>query len=82
MVDEAGRRQDSAYAYLRPVMGPDGVPSLQLQMDNPVLARSFACTNCCLKPKHIMPVAGAPTDHERPQAGCDGAVIQAPLVPA
>jgi hypothetical protein len=24
-VDDAGRRQDSAYAYLRPVMGPGGV---------------------------------------------------------
>jgi hypothetical protein len=32
MVDEAGRRQDSAYAYLRPVMGPGGALSLLFQM--------------------------------------------------
>jgi hypothetical protein len=28
MVDEAGRRYDAAYAYLRPVMGSNGVPLL------------------------------------------------------
>jgi hypothetical protein len=32
MVDKAGRRHDSAYAYLRPVMSPGGVPSLQFLM--------------------------------------------------
>jgi hypothetical protein len=37
MVDEAGRRQDSAYAYLRPVMGPGGEPLLLLQLANPML---------------------------------------------
>jgi hypothetical protein len=37
MVDEAGRRYDSAYAYLRPVMGPGGVPSLVSQQGGSLL---------------------------------------------
>jgi hypothetical protein len=41
MVDEAGRRYDSAYAYLRPVMGPAGVPLLLLPLANPLLGRSL-----------------------------------------
>jgi hypothetical protein len=43
MVDEAGRRQDSAYAYLRPVMGPGGVPSLLFHTSGPVLAYELYC---------------------------------------
>jgi hypothetical protein len=58
LVDEVGRRQDSAYAYLRPVMGTDGVPSLHHQMDNPVLVMRSICTKPCLEPKHVTPVAG------------------------
>jgi hypothetical protein len=44
MVDEAGRRQDSAYAYLRPVMGPGGVPSLLFQMGDRLPMNSIART--------------------------------------
>jgi hypothetical protein len=78
MVDEAGRRQDSAYAYLRPVMRPGGVLSMPLQMDRPVLGSRLSCTNLYLEPRHCY--AGSRGD-ERSHVGCDGVVIMAPLVP-
>jgi hypothetical protein len=37
MVDEAGRRYDSAYAYLRPVLRPGGVSSLVFQLGGSLL---------------------------------------------